>query len=92
MIAANLSGQAINLTKTTAPHALSYKISSLTNISHGHAVAITLGHFFEINQFSKKVNGNYTVKKLSKIMNEIYTLLGVKNAIEAKNKWISIRW
>ena len=90
MIAANLSGQAINLTKTTAPHALSYKISSLTNISHGHAVAITLSHFFEINQLSKKVNGNYTVKKLSKIMNEIYTLLGVKNAIEAKNKWISL--
>ena len=90
MVAANLSGQAINITKTTAPHALSYKISDLAKISHGHAVAITLGYFFEINHFSKKMNGNYSSKSLAKIMNEIYHLLGVTNAVEAKSKWLSL--
>jgi alcohol dehydrogenase class IV/choline kinase len=38
--AANLSGKAINLSQTTAPHAMSYKLSQLFGIAHGHAVAI----------------------------------------------------
>lgn len=42
MHAANLAGQAICITQTTAPHAFSYKITSLYNLPHGHAVAIGL--------------------------------------------------
>lgn len=38
--AANLSGQAINRTQTTAAHAMSYKLTSLFGIAHGHAVAL----------------------------------------------------
>lgn len=38
--AANLAGHAINITQTTAGHAMSYKLTSLYGISHGHAVAI----------------------------------------------------
>ncbi len=45
--AANYSGRAINISKTTAPHAMSYKITSLYNISHGHAVAVCLPHVWE---------------------------------------------
>lgn len=41
-LASYYSGQAINITQTTAGHAMSYKISSLYNVSHGHAVAICL--------------------------------------------------
>ena len=41
-IAANLSGKAIDITKTTAPHAVSYPFTALFNISHGHAVSLTL--------------------------------------------------
>lgn len=40
--AANLAGQAINITRTTAAHAMSYKITSLYGVAHGHAVAICL--------------------------------------------------
>jgi len=40
--AANLSGKAINITQTTAAHAMSYKITSLYGIPHGQAVAICL--------------------------------------------------
>ncbi len=42
MLAANYGGQAINITQTTAPHAMSYKITSLYNLPHGHAVAVCL--------------------------------------------------
>lgn len=42
MIAAHKAGQAINLTQTTAAHAMSYKLTSLYGITHGHAVALCL--------------------------------------------------
>lgn len=42
MNAANLAGQAICITQTTAPHAFSYKITSLYHLPHGHAVSVCL--------------------------------------------------
>ncbi len=42
MLASNYSGKAINITQTTAPHAMSYKLTALYNLPHGHAVAICL--------------------------------------------------
>lgn len=40
MLGANYAGKAINLTQTTAAHAMSYKVTSLCGIPHGHAVAV----------------------------------------------------
>ena len=48
-LAANLSGEAISISKTTAPHAVSYPFTSIYNISHGHAVSLTLNKFLEFN-------------------------------------------
>lgn len=45
---ANLSGKAINITTTTAAHALSYKLTSLYSIAHGHAVALCLPYTWQI--------------------------------------------
>lgn len=42
MLGANYGGKAINLTATTAAHAMSYKITSLYKLPHGHAVAVGL--------------------------------------------------
>lgn len=47
MYAANLAGQAICITQTTAPHAFSYKITSLYKLPHGHAVAVGLPEIWE---------------------------------------------
>ena len=38
-ISANLAGRAINISKTVAPHAVSYPFTSLYNVGHGHAVS-----------------------------------------------------
>ncbi len=46
-IASNLAGRAINITQTTAAHAMSYKITSLFGTSHGHAVALCLPYVWE---------------------------------------------
>lgn len=40
--AANLAGKAINLTETTAGHAMCYKLTSFYHIAHGHAAALCL--------------------------------------------------
>ena len=42
MVASNLAGQAINITATTAPHAMSYKLTTLYGLPHGHSVALAL--------------------------------------------------
>ena len=47
--AAHLAGKAINITKTTAPHAVSYAMTSFYGIPHGQAVCITLSEFLEYN-------------------------------------------
>lgn len=41
-LGANLAGRAINITQTTAAHAMSYKITSMYHLPHGHAVAVCL--------------------------------------------------
>ncbi len=38
--AANLAGKAINISQTTAGHSLCYKLTTLYNVSHGHATML----------------------------------------------------
>ena len=40
LYAANMAGKAINITQTTAGHAMCYKLTSLYGIPHGHAAAL----------------------------------------------------
>lgn len=47
MLGANFGGRAINITATTAAHAMSYKITSLYSFPHGHAVAVCLPEIWE---------------------------------------------
>lgn len=43
------AGRAINITKTTAPHAFSYPFTSYYEYPHGHAVALTFPYFMDLN-------------------------------------------
>lgn len=47
--ASHLAGKAINISKTTAPHALSYYLTSNHKIPHGMAVAVTLSTMLAYN-------------------------------------------
>ena len=53
LIGAN-GGKAI-ISKTTAPHALSYPFTTNFNISHGHAVGITFNEFLKFNYKNIKI-------------------------------------
>ena len=47
LLASNYAGRAINITATTAAHAMSYKLTSLYGIPHGHAVGLCLPEVWE---------------------------------------------
>lgn len=50
------SGKAINMTRTTAAHAMSYRLTKTLGIAHGHACMLTLPVLWEIMQESGKMN------------------------------------
>ena len=58
MKGANYAGQAINITRTTVPHALSYTLTSKYGYPHGHAVALTFPFFLKYN-----LDGNESLYK-----------------------------
>ncbi len=76
-IASNLAGKAISISKTTAPHAVSYPFTSLFNISHGHAVGLFFENFFKFNY--DNLNRSETSFNLKKRFDLIFDLFGVKN-------------
>lgn len=47
--ASHFAGNGINITKTTAPHALSYSLTSHYGVPHGFAVATTLAPLLKFN-------------------------------------------
>lgn len=58
MLAANYAGHAINITRTTAAHALSYELTIKFGIPHGHAVAFYIDKVFKKNLQVNEVNCN----------------------------------
>jgi alcohol dehydrogenase class IV len=76
--AAHLSGKAINITKTTAPHALSYAFTSYYTIPHGHAVALTLPFFLEFNYSVTQENCN-DIRGAQSVRARIEKILGILN-------------
>ena len=75
-LAAHLSGKAINISRTTAAHALSYPLTIHHKISHGHAVALTLPKFIQINSETSKyeINDTRGVEFINSIMKQLYKL------------------
>ncbi len=79
-IASNLAGKAISISKTTAPHAVSYPFTSLFNISHGHAVGLFFERFFKFNY--DNLDKSETSFDLKKRFDLIFNLFDVPNISE----------
>lgn len=84
-LAAYLAGKAINITSTTACHAISYPITSYFGVPHGQAVAVTLGSMLMFNGQVKKddVLDKRGAEYVKKTINELLKILKAKNANEA---------
>lgn len=90
--ASNLAGRAINITRTTAAHSISYPITSYFGIPHGQAVSITLPHIlaynYEINE--KECQDKRGVRFVVETLNEINHLLGADNSTKAKEVLLNL--
>ena len=77
--AAYFAGKAINITKTTGPHSLSYGFTTNYGISHGHAVSLFLPFFINFHKNIDKENCNDSRGHLFVIkqMREIADILSV---------------
>jgi alcohol dehydrogenase class IV len=82
--AAHLAGRAINISKTTGPHALSYALAAHCGIPHGHAVALTLGSFLEFNSGVTRadINDSRGVTYVRNTLAEFCSLLGAETCLE----------
>jgi alcohol dehydrogenase class IV len=89
IIAANLSGKAINISKTTAPHAVSYPFTSLFNISHGHAVSLFFEKFLKFN--FENLDKSEVSFDLKKRFNLIFNLFEVSDLNNCNLKISSIK-
>lgn len=79
----NLAGKAINIAKTTAPHALSYHITSLFGLPHGHAVALFLPYFITYNFYLKNddLRLSLKVKENEEILNKLLEIFNIQNGL-----------
>ena len=80
-LAANYSGKAINISETTAAHAMSYKITSLYKIPHGHSVAICMHSIFN----SCKVRTIYKGLNVKEIFYEVINYFEISTTINIDN-------
>ena len=91
MEGANLAGQAINITQTTAPHAFSYKLTSMYRLPHGHAVALCMREIwpYMLNHLNKCVDKRGTAH-LENVLDEIANTLHCKSREESVEMFSSL--
>ena len=91
LMAANVAGKAINITQTTAGHAMCYKLTSLYGIAHGHAAALCVNELwpYMIKNTEKCIDsrgGEY----LNSVFEEIAEAMGVMSPLGASAKFKNI--
>lgn len=74
--ASNLAGQAIHITTTTAPHAMSYKLTTFYGLPHGHSVALCLPRVWEYMLTCADAS-------LMAVLDEIAACMGVQSSHDA---------
>ncbi len=89
--AANYAGRAICITQTTAPHAFSYKVTSLYKLPHGHAVAVCMAEIWKymLNHLDKCIDARGQ-DYLSGIFYDIARAMGVNEARTARDAFTNM--
>jgi len=86
--AANLAGKAINISKTTACHAISYPLTSYFGVPHGHAAALTLSQMLVYNSqiTVEDMLDKRGVDYVKNIIKEIVKLISAERVEDASDK------
>lgn len=90
--AAHLAGQAIDTTKTTAPHAISYPITTHFGVPHGHAVGLVLPSILLYNAGVGESDCLHPAGPLAarERLNELSALMGASNPAEAARGYVDL--
>lgn len=88
-LGAHLAGRAIDLSKTTAAHAMSYGITKRHGLSHGHAVGVTLGAFIEAHADPGpgRLQDGLAPEAHDAVMGEILAAFGAADGTEARTRF-----
>jgi alcohol dehydrogenase class IV len=90
--AAHLAGEAIDITKTTAPHAISYPITAHFGASHGQAVGLVLPSILlynaEVDNTDCLHPGGPSAVRES--LRELATLLGASDSMDAVRRYAAL--
>ncbi|WP_242830716.1 iron-containing alcohol dehydrogenase [Butyrivibrio fibrisolvens] len=89
--ASQLAGQAINITQTTAGHAMCYKLTGIFGIAHGHAAALCVDRLWSymiehLNDCIDKRGREYLISTLE----ELASFMGCNSAMEGAEKFDGI--
>ena len=82
-MAAHLSGKAISITRTTAPHAYSYALTVNYGVPHGHAVALFMGPILQLHA----QGGPGIPEGLKHLQDYILGLIGVRKKSFQRSHW-----
>jgi alcohol dehydrogenase class IV/choline kinase len=84
--ASNLAGKAINISKTTGPHALSYNLTTKYNLAHGHAVSLLLPNILKLSLEKFTMNSSASlIKEFNERIHHLNCLFNASNNIELVN-------
>ena len=93
---ANTAGKAINIAKTTAAHAMSYKISALRGIPHGHSAAVCLPgvwkYIADNSEACGDPRGKDFLRKVLDSLNESFGFVSDNESIAALQNMIDINF
>ena len=83
-LAAFYAGKAINISKTTAPHAISYPFTSYFGVKHGQAVSYTLCDCLNFNYQNLKLSS--TSFDLNSRFNKLFDIFKVSSIDDLDRK------
>lgn len=91
-VGSHLAGRAIDVSKTTAAHAMSYGITKTYGLPHGHAVALTLQYFIEAHAAAgvEALQPGVSAERHAEAMSVIVSALGADSAREARDRFVGL--
>jgi alcohol dehydrogenase len=91
-IGSHLAGRAIDISRTTAAHAMSYAITKGYGVSHGHAVALTLGPLIAANAAAgaDRLRPEVDPAVHEQVMHEIVARLGGNGPQDAHRRFVDL--
>ena len=90
LLAANLAGKAINLAQTTAGHAMSYRLTGMYGIAHGHAAALCVSKLWPYMLEQTRLLEEEISSGLGAVFDELAKVMGCTDKMDAARKFTHI--